>query len=400
MSRPGRHARFNPDEFCLLIIDEAHHSPAATYRRTIDWYCGRNKSCKLLGVTATARRADDVALGQVYESVAFRYGINRAVDEGWLVDVWQQNVKVEGLDFSKVKTVAGDFSDSELEQILAEEKILHRVAAPVIELAGDRPALVFCCGVKHAELMAAVLHRYKPHSSAWLSGTTPMDERRATVERYKAGELQFLCNCALFLEGFDAPRTALVVMARPTKSIVLYAQVLGRGTRPLPGIVDDLETPEQRKAAIAASNKPNMLALDFVGNSGRHKIVTAADVLGGKYGVPVHNYARETVSQERRPVSVAESLERAEAELDLVEEEKHRRRKIVAQAQYRTVHVSPFDRRQYGGSAARLRHPSDEPTQKQVNYLRFLGVSEATARGYSKRQASVVIDKLLEERGQ
>lgn len=398
MSRPGRHAKFDPSEFGLLIIDEAHHVVASSYRQVIEWF-RRNESCKVLGVTATPKRADDLALGQVFESVAFRYGINRAVKDGWLVDVVQHMVKVEGLDFSQVKSVAGDFNEGELERILTEETILHKVAAPVIRETGDRPTLIFCCTVKHAELMSAVLERYKPHSSAWLSGASKMDERRATIERYKKGELQYLCNCGLFLEGFDAPCTSTVVMARPTKSIVLYAQVLGRGTRPLPGIVDGLETAEERKAAIAASDKPAMMALDFVGNAGRHKIVTAADVLGGKYGIPVRDYARETVSEEERPVQVAEALDRAEAELDLLEEEKRRRRRIVARAEYQLNQVSPFDTRQ--GATATLEKPKqqgDPATDAQVRYLCFLGVREETARNYTKRQASAVIEKLKDKK--
>jgi superfamily II DNA or RNA helicase len=398
MSRPARHARFDPAEFGLVIIDEAHHVVAGTYRRVIDHF-RTNPACKVLGVTATPRRADDLALGQVFESVAFSYGIVPAVDDGWLVPVTQQCVKVEGLDFSQVKTLAGDFAEGELDEILTQEAVLHKVAAPTVDLAGDRPALVFCCSVKHAELMSAVLNRYKPQSSRWLSGASSKEERHATVDDYKAGRVQFLCNCGLFLEGFDAPGTAAVVMARPTKSIVLYAQVLGRGTRPLPGVVDGLGTPQERRAAIAASPKPGMLALDFVGNAGRHKIVTAVDVLGGRYGIPVREYARQTVSEENRPAPTAEALDRAEAELDLIEEERERRRRVVARAEYRTREVSPFDARQ-AAAAAGVRGAPRGPaaTDKQVRYLLRLGVRRETAQGYTKRQASAVIDKLLASR--
>jgi superfamily II DNA or RNA helicase len=395
MSRPDRHAKFNSEEFGLLVIDEAHHVVAGSYRAVINWF-RKNPACKVLGVTATPKRADELALGQVFESVAYRYGINRAVEDGWLVPVDQQSVKVEGLDFSKVHALAGDFNEGELEKILTEETIHHKVSAPVVEIAGDRPSLVFCCTVQHAKLMSMMLERYKPSSSAWLSGGTDMRERRETIDRYKRGELQFLCNCGLFLEGFDAPTTSVVVMARPTKSIVIYAQVLGRGTRPLPGVVDGLETPAERIAAIEASDKPNMLALDFVGNSGRHKLITAADVLGGRYGIPVRDYARETVAQEERPVSVAECLDRAEAELDLLEEEKQRRRTITARAQYQTREVSPFDYRQAASATATVKRPTGEmATPKQIAYLIRLGVSREKASSFTKRQASTVIDKLL-----
>jgi superfamily II DNA or RNA helicase len=383
-------------------VDEAHHAVAATYRRILDHF-----AAKRLGVSATPKRADDVALGQVFESVAFRYGIVDAIEDGWLVPVSQQCVKVEGLDFSAVRSLAGDFNEGELEKILTEESILHKVAAPTVELAADAPTLVFCCTVKHAEMMAAVIGRYKPGSAAWLSGATSRDVRRETVQRYKDGKLQFLCNCGLFLEGFDAPVTSAVVMARPTKSAPLYAQVLGRGTRPLPGVVDGIDTAEGRKAAIAASAKRGMLALDFVGNAGRHKIVTAADVLGGRYGTPVREYARETVSAESRPVPVAEALDRAEAELALINALAERRRRILARAEYHTREVSPFDRRQTASGAAtvappRAGSPRGEPaTDKQVWRLhRRYGVPLATARAYTKRQASAVIDRYMRERGE
>src|SRR5690606_7555906 len=84
-------------------------------------------------------------------------------------------------------------------------------------------------------------------------------------------------------EGFDDPGIGLVVMARPTKSRALYSQCIGRGTRPLNGLVDGLDTADERRAAIAGSAKPNVLVLDFVGNSGRHKLVHATDVLGVDY---------------------------------------------------------------------------------------------------------------------
>lgn len=398
MSRPGRHARFDPAQFALLIIDEAHHAVSASYRAVIDWF-RRNPACKVLGVTATPKRADEIALGQVFESVAFRYGIEAAVEDGWLVPVSQRVVQVEGLDFSRVRTIAGDFHEGELEKILTEETILHKVAAPTAEIVGDRSALVFCCSVKHAEMMAAVLDRYRRGATAWLSGQSDREKRREVVDAYREGKIQYLLNCALFLEGFDAPRTAAVVMARPTKSPVLYQQVLGRGTRPLPDTVDGLATAEERRAAITSSGKPNMVALDFVGNSDRHQIVTAADILGGRYGIPVREYARETVSQEEREVPVAESLDRAEAELDLLAEERERRRQIIARPDYRTREVSPFDARQGAAYApAAPRRAGDPATEKQVRMLCWLGVQESTARGYGKRQASAVIDDLMRKR--
>jgi superfamily II DNA or RNA helicase len=106
------------------------------------------------------------------------------------------------------------------------------------------------------------------------------------VKGFKAGQYQYLFNCAVATEGFDAPVTSTVAIARPTKSRSLYAQMCGRGTRVLPGVVDHLEGEDkaaERRAAIAASKKPRMRVLDFVGNAGKHSLVGPVDVLGGDY---------------------------------------------------------------------------------------------------------------------
>lgn len=401
LCRPKRLARFNPQDFGLVIVDEAHHAVARTYRVILDHFA-QNESLKILGVTATPRRADDLALGQVFDQVGYEYAIEDAINDGWLVPVNQRVVKVDGLDFSGVRTVAGDFNEADLEAILAQEKHLHAVAAPTKELAGDRPTLLFCVTVNHAELLAEVLNRYKIGSAKALSGKTDSETRAKTLAEFKAGRLQFLCNCMLFTEGFDAPNTALVVMARPTKSLSLYVQVLGRGTRPLPGVVDPFAEADAsaRRQAIAESGKPFMTVLDFVGNSGRHKIVTAADVLGGKYGAPIRARAKqiaEEAADDDKAVAVEASLEEAADDLDVLEFVDNWRREVKAKAQYSAQEVSPFAGGSHSASVGTSRH--GDATEKQINYLVRLGVSRETAQAYSKRQAGVVIDKLLERRG-
>jgi superfamily II DNA or RNA helicase len=397
MCRPGRHMRFPSDYFGLLIIDEAHHAPAKSYGDVMAHF----HAAKVLGVTATAKRADQVAMGLVFETVAYTYGIEAAIADGWLVPIHQQCVEVEGLDFSQVRDVAGDFNEGELSAILTQETPLHRMASPIVELAGSRSTLVFCCSVAHARLLAEVIDRYRFRSAAWLSGETPIEQRRETIERFKRGELQFLLNCQLFLEGFDCPNTSLVVMGRPTKSLGLYTQVLGRGTRPLPGTVDGIETAEARRLSIAQSAKPNMVVLDFAGNAGRHKIITATDILGGKFTAPARQYAREAAEESDTPRPVQELLEEGELVSAYRLERDERLRRIRAQAQYQVNIVSPFDR----GSTSAPHHGEEssrgEPaTARQIWRLGTLGVSRDRASTYTKRQASVVIGKLLEQRGE
>ena len=400
LQQEGRRRKFDPAEFDLVITDEAHHAVARSYQSVYDHWL-QNPACKHLGVTATPHRLDRLAMGRVFETVACEYGIEWAINEGWLVPVKQCAVVVEGLDFSGVASKAGDFSKADLEKILAEEKILHATARPTVDIVGQMPALVFCVNVNHARLMAEVLNRYRPRSAAVLSGKTPPDERKETIGRFKAGRLQYLCNCNLFLEGFDAPATRAVVMARPTKSLALYTQVIGRGTRPLPGVVDPLaDAPaQQRRDAIRASEKPDMVVLDFVGNAGRHRIVTAGDLLGGKYGEPIRQYARELAEQ--KPAEVGELLEQAADELAYLQElaDLERRRKIVAdRAEYQIRGVSPFAGGPKQTTGERL--PQEQPTQKQLWYLvNRLGWKERHARQLTRKQASAVIGKARSQAG-
>jgi superfamily II DNA or RNA helicase len=400
LARSNRRARFHPDHFSLLVIDEGHHAVAATYQEVLDYF----KSAKRLLVTATPKRADKEALDTVCESVAFQYGIEPAIDDGWLVPIRQSVVKVEGLDFSKARTVAQDFNQADLERILTEEKPLHAMVASAHELIGNRQALWFCASVLHARATAGVLARYAPADQVqFLSGDTPIEERRSAVDAYKRGRIQHLLNCALYLEGFDAPATSAIVMGRPTKSLSLYMQILGRGTRPLPGIVDGIEGSEQRKTAISMSAKPDMLVIDFAGNAGRHKIVQATDVLSGKHSSETREYARETIADEARAVDIEEALDRAQAELALIAQEDQRRKDIKAsKVEYSTHEVSPFVK-QYQPSQKVAGVAGEGCTDKQAGYICYLSRENGgnwtfdKAKSLSKRQAQGVIVRLQKE---
>jgi len=378
-----------------------HNSVAITYRETLDYF----QSAKRLLVTATPKRADQIALECVCETVAYQYGIEQAIDDGWLVPVRQAVVKVEGLDFSKARTVADDFNQADLERILTEEKPLHAMCASAIEMVGDRQAIWFCASVAHARSAAGVLARYPNGGVAFLSGETPKEERREAVDRYKRGETQHLLNCGLFLEGFDAPSTSAIVMGRPTKSLSLYMQILGRGTRPLAGVVDGVDSPECRREAISLSPKPHMMVVDYAGNAGKHKIIQAADVLGGKHSPEVRAYAKQTMEEEGRTVDLEESLKRAADEQRLLSDEEDRRRNVTAAVDYKTYEISPFVRQYNGTQQQKTQGTEDKCSIKQAGYIchlaREVGVEGWTfekASNLSRRQAKGIIGKLQRDK--
>lgn len=399
MVNTKRLEKYRKAPFDLVVIDEAHHAVASSYGKVLDFFRSLNSQMKVVGVTATPNRADEVALGRVFDTCAFKLDIREAIDGGWLVPVDQEFVVIDGVDFSNVRINRGgedkgDLNAADLEAILIEEEPLQAMAGPLIERAGaDRKCLVFTCGVAHAHLLASIFNRHRTGCAAAVDGETDPKERAAIIERFSKGDLQFLTNYGVFTEGFDAPPAAIVGMGRPTKSEALYAQMLGRVLRPLDGTVDGHPTADARRAAIAGSAKPRALALDFVGNS-RHKLVSAVDVLGGVYDAPVRELAADELR--RRGGDPMKALEKAKARL-LLQEEEEKRMALKAEVAWKAQAVDPFshDGAVAAGGMERTRGGS---TDAQIAFLVNLGVSRETAAGYSKRQASAVIDDLRKQR--
>ena len=318
-SRGGRKFKFKPDDFSLIIADEAHHSTAGSWQSVLEYY-RQNKNIKIVGCTATPDRADEDALGQVYESVAFEYELPDAIQDGWLVPLIQRQVFVDGVDFSQVRTTAGDLNGADLAAIMEYEQNLHAIADPAFQLAAGRQTLIFAASVTHAERLCEILNRHKKDCAQFVCGTTPDDKRVKMLDDYKKNRFQFLTNCGVATEGFDSPGIQVVVMGRPTKSRALYTQMLGRGTRPTPGLVDGLATPGERRGAIASSVKPFVEIIDFVGNSGRHTLISTADILGGKYSDEVVASAkREIAERDGEPCDTEDVLKRAKAQLEAEE---------------------------------------------------------------------------------
>ena len=341
-----RMKRFDPDQFSMLVIDEAHHAAADSYRRLIDWY-KQNPFLRVLGVTATPDRHDEMALGQVFESVAFDWEINDAIKKGWLVPVLANQVLVEGLDFSACRTTAGDLNGADLDEILREEKMLHKVTRPVWELSNGRKTLLFGTSRIQAERMCEILNRYTNNCACYIDGTTPTDQREDLLLRYERGEYQFLVNVGIATEGFDIPGIEVVV-PKPTKSRSLFAQMIGRGTRPVPGLVDQHDTPAARREAIESSAKPFMEVIDLCGVAGRHKLIHSADVLGGKYQDETVELATKLASERDGPADMSYLLEQADEQQQAREraqaekEERDRRRRDAARTRHHVVGKAKF----------------------------------------------------------
>lgn len=352
MQGAGRMVRFNPQDFDLVVVDEAHHAVARSYRKVLKHF-EQNPDIKVLGVTATADRGDKQALGQVFDHVAYRYDMLDAIRDGYLVPVDQQMVHVHSLDFSQVRSRAGDLAVDELDRVMNEESSLHRVATASVQITAGMKTIVFAVTVSHARRLTEIFNRYEPDCARFVCGDTPKDVRRSILREYAEGRFRILVNVGVFTEGFDEPGVQAIVVARPTKSRALYTQMIGRGTRTLPGVIDGIGLATERAEAIRSSPKPSVLVLDFVGNSGKHKLVSAADILAGKHTAEAVDRAKKKLQQSGRSQDIQEALDEAEMELRRQKheeeeererrEEEARRLRLKARAEFETQRVNPFD---------------------------------------------------------
>lgn len=394
-----RLARFDPFTFSRLIIDEAHHAVAESYRRVINHFT-QNPALRVLGVTATPDRLDEQALGMVFENCAYTYDIVDGINDGWLVPISQRMVSVDSLDYSKLHTLAGDFNARELSELMEYEENLHKVADPILRLARWKKTLVFAASVAHAERLAEILNRHKSDCARMVSGKTPKEDRAQILNDYRAGRFQFLVNVGVFTEGFDEPGIEMVAVARPTQSRALYAQMIGRGTRPLPGIIETVESPEDRRHAIDTSRKPCLEVLDFEGNAGKHKLVTVADVLGGNYDDAVIDLAILKAREAGKPMDMLEALAAAQRERHAQREKERqallqKRQAITGKADYTTKIVDPFDVLALEPWRDRGWDHDEPASEKQTAFLEKAGVPIA---GLTKRRAQQLVTEVIHRR--
>lgn len=384
---PGRLARLGKERFSLVIADEFHHYLAKSYRRAWEYF-----SAKKLGVTATPDRGDEKALGRIVESVAYVMDISEGIDAGYLVPLRARSVELGEIDISGVGTTGGDLIAAQLDEAML--KAVEGIVTKTLELEPGRQGIAFFPGVKSAELAAQRFNALKPNSAAFISGETDPDERRRIVKEFKDGRIQYLSNCLVATEGFDAPATSVIIQGRPTKSRALYSQTTGRGTRPVCPGLESLGGPgmaSQRRAAIAASEKPFCTILDFVGNVGKHSLVGPVDILGGNYSEDEVKEAKKLTAKLGGDPRAA--LEAARAEL----------RRIAAQVKSKVTAVvsqefDPFS--MFGIDKGRmeereLRFGRAPITEKQLALLLKKGVDRKDLEVMSKQQANKLISTVF-----
>lgn len=222
-----------------IVVDEAHHAAARTYVEALQTLGSFDDDGPLtVGVTATAGRADGVALGTAWEEIVYQRGILQMIVDGHLCDVRGMEVTTD-LDYGTVSTSRGDFTDGSLGQAMEDSHAIEAAAIAYHRYAADRSGVAFTPTIATAQSLAAQLNR-RGITAEHLSGVTPRDERGEILRRLHTGETQVVTNAQVLTEGFDEPRVGCVLVARPTTSATLFTQMVGRGLRLYPGKTDCL----------------------------------------------------------------------------------------------------------------------------------------------------------------
>ena len=266
------------EDITLLLIDEAHHATnrnayAALIARLETAYPG----VAVVGCTATPYRMDKHRMQDLLPTCAFARTLPDMQRDGWLCPLDWRPIVLDGFNLSDLPTTMlgdgeEDYAPHELAEELNQEDHVRAVVDSTATLISGRQTLVFGVNVAHAQALAEE-YRARGFRAATIWGEMPAKDRTATLDAWRAGDIQVVSNCAVLTEGFDFPAISALVMARPTMSPGLYSQMLGRGTR-------------------TDAGKDDCLVLDVAGNAdvSRTRAITLPVLLGE--GIDVEEPAR------------------------------------------------------------------------------------------------------------
>jgi len=232
ISRPEHLKKLKLFGYGLMIIDEVHHACSESYQRVLDAL----PDAFVLGVTATPDRLDKANIEHIFGEPVFKASIIDMVEQNYLSNLRAVAIPTT-TSLDDLHTQDGDFKLDELEVAVNTPDRNERIVTGYLKHCNGRQGLCFAVTIAHAEHLAETFKTFGVCASL-VSGETPTEERKRLLHDYERGTLQVLCNCGVLTEGYDAPQTSCILMARPTKSRALYVQCIGRGTRLAPGKTD------------------------------------------------------------------------------------------------------------------------------------------------------------------
>ncbi len=219
----------------LIIVDEAHHTRSATYLAILKAY--QRSNTKLLGVTATPERLDGQGFENIFDHLISSPQISWFVEQGYLAPVRHYAsdiIKLEGVSIKKYRKGYSDYDDEKAVRYYMGENIMADIIDSYERFGENKKAIVFAITIAHAKELSDRFNE-NGHVSKVVSSLTKAPEREIILKRFKNNDIKILVNVDIFSEGFDCPDIEVVQIARPTKSLVKYLQMVGRVTRTFEG---------------------------------------------------------------------------------------------------------------------------------------------------------------------
>ncbi|MFJ5770804.1 DEAD/DEAH box helicase family protein [Psychrobacillus sp. NPDC093180] len=217
--------QFNSEAFDLIVIDEFHHAAAPSYERVIDYFTPNF----LLGITATPDRLDNKDVFSICDgNVAIRIHFIDAIQRNWLAPFHYYGI-YDDTDYSQIRWIGTGYDEEELSRVQLREEMAEKILQAWIERKQTR-TIGFCSTVRQANFLSNYFANAGYRSIA-LSGTTPRNERMNARKRLESGQLDIIFTVDLFNEGVDIPTVDTLLFARPTESIAVFTQQIGRGLR-------------------------------------------------------------------------------------------------------------------------------------------------------------------------
>ena len=271
-------------EYKVLVCDEAHHAACKSYINLFDrlGFMNDDKDKLLLGVTATPFRNDDFGLGDVFEKVVHEQNIGYMIENGYLCNV--RGISIDtGINIAGIKEHCGDFDCNSLSRVIDVPERNSLIAEMYTERGEKRPGVIFCANIQHAISLADTFSQQGIKCKA-VYGSMPLPERQKILDEYAEGKIDLLSNVGVLTEGWDAPRTSIIIMARPTKSKLLYIQCVGRGLR-------------------LSENKNDYLIMDFVDIAKHNSLCTFSDLEKSEFFRPeCHRAFTKQNAQNNKPL--------------------------------------------------------------------------------------------------
>lgn len=365
LMRENRLTNFNEAYFDTIIIDEAHHAVSQSYLNILNHFDG----AKVLGVTATADRADMKDLGEVFDSLAYEYSLPQAIKDGYLSPIKAQTIPMQ-IDLSNVH-VHGDFQADEVASAL--DPYLGDIAQEMAHYCKGRRTVVFLPLIATSQKFCRYL-KSQGFRAAEVNGES--EDRAEILADFEAGKYDVLCNSMLLTEGWDCPPVDCIVVLRPTKSRALFSQMVGRGTRLYPG-------------------KKELLLLDFLWMCEKHELCRPACLLAKDKAVA--DAMTKRIAEDGGAVDLEDAERMAEKDVIQEREEalakeldamKRRKRKLVDPLQFE-MSIQAEDLANYVPSFGWELMPMSD---KQKKFLESRGIFADGIESAGK--ASQLIDRL------